>query len=191
MEQAPEIDPLAALAAGQPVATDALVPLVYDELRRLARAQLAGERAAPTLQPTALVHEAFVRLVGDTRWNSRGHFFSAAALAMRRVLVERARARDRQKRGGGRQREDADLDALAESVPPFGEVDVDLLALEEVLERLARVDERKSRVVHLRYFLGLTIEETAEALELSATTVKDEWLLARAWLKRELDGASP
>lgn len=186
MAELPPTDLLTRLAAGDPAATDALVPLLYDELRRIARAQLAHERAAPTLQPTALVHEAFVRLVGDAsaRWNSRGHFFGAAALAMRRVLVERARAHARAKRGGGRPREDAELDALAASVPLPHE---DLPELEAALDRLARADARKSRVVHLRYFLGLTIEETAEALDLSPTTVKDEWLLARAWLRRELD----
>ena len=186
MEESPQTDLLARLQAGDPAATEAMVPLLYDELRRLARAQLVRERAAPTLQPTALVHEAFVRLVGDgaARWNSRGHFFGAASLAMRRILVERARAHARLKRGGDRQREDAELDALAASLP---RVDEDLPALEEALDRLARADARKSQVVHLRYFLGLTIEETAEALELSPTTVKDEWLLARAWLRRELE----
>ena len=168
-------------------ATEALVAALYDELRRLARAQLARDRASPTLQPTALVHEAFVRLVGDVdaRWQSRGHFVGAAALAMRRILVERARARQSLKRGGGLERTEADLDALTAGLE---RADEDVLRLEDALERLARVDRRKSDVVHLRYFLDLSIDETAEALEISPTTVKAEWTFARAWLQRELGG---
>jgi RNA polymerase sigma factor (TIGR02999 family) len=178
-----------ALASGS-AATEALVAALYDELRRLARVQLGRERGSPTLQPTALVHEAFVRLVGDTdvRWQSRGHFVGAAALAMRRILVERARARRSLKRGGAVERADADLDALAAGL---ARADEDVLLLEVALERLARVDRRKSDVVHLRYFLGLSIDETAEALEISPTTVKAEWTFARAWLRRAIgDDAS-
>lgn len=180
---------LRAITSGA-VATEALVAALYDELRRLARAQLARERTSPTLQPTALVHEAFVRLIGDpdARWQSRGHFVGAAALAMRRILVERARARQSLKRGGGLQRADADLDALAASLE---RADEDVLQLESALERLARFDKRKNEVVHLRYFLGLSIEETAEALEISPTTVKTEWNFARAWLRREIGGGAP
>lgn len=176
------------LGSGDAGATAALVPLVYDELRRLARAHLSREREAATLQPTALVHEAFVRLVGDkaARWDNRQHFFGAAALAMRRILVERARARRRLKRGGGVDREDAELDAFAAGLE---HADEEVLALEDALERLSRTDPKKSEVVHLRYFLGLSIEETADALAISPTTVKAHWTFARAWLKREIENA--
>jgi RNA polymerase sigma factor (TIGR02999 family) len=164
-----------------------LVLLVYDELRRLARAHLSREGQAQSLQPTALVHEAFLRLVGepDARWNSRQHFFGAAALAMRRILVERARARRRLKRGGDVDREDLELHALAASLERS---DDEVLALEDALGLLASADPRKSEVVHLRYFLGLSIEETADALGVSPTTVKSDWTFARAWLRRTIEG---
>ena len=178
--------------AGDSAAAEELLPLVYDELRRLARARMArepGGLAAQTLQPTGLVHEAWMRLVGEdaaaSRWNGRAHFFGAAANAMRRVLVERARRRGRLKRGGAQPHvpfEDAPAVALPDAV--------DLVALDEALDRLATVDPRKARIVTLRYFAGLSIEETAAALDLSLTTVKDEWLLARAILHRELSGGS-
>lgn len=177
------------LAAGDG-ATEELVAALYDELRRLARAELSRERGSPTLQPTALVHEAFVRLVGDAgaRWQCRRHFVGAAALAMRRVLVERARARQSQKRGDGIARAEADLEALSADLERSDE---DVLELESALERLARLDRRKSDVVHLRYFLGLSVEETAESLEISPTTVKADWTFARAWLRREIRGRAP
>jgi RNA polymerase sigma factor (TIGR02999 family) len=175
---------------GDPRASQALLPLVYDELRRLAERRLAREPAGATLQATALVHEAWLRLVGDDGapgdWGSRGHFFGAAAQAMRRILVERARARRAVKRGGGAARVTLAEDAWAAPVP-----DEDLLALDEALERLSARDERKARVVLLRHFAGLTVEETAAALGVSPATVKSDWAFARAWLARELGGAAP
>ena len=157
-----------------------LLPQVYDELRRLARARLAREPDGLTLQPTALVHEAYLRLAGDgtdRRWDRRGHFFAAAAIAMRRILVERARHYRRIKHGGGQQRVELDFDspALAPSLP-------DVLAIDEALTRLEQIDRPKAQIVLLRYFAGLTVEETAAALELSPATVKNEWAFARAWL---------
>jgi RNA polymerase sigma factor (TIGR02999 family) len=178
-------------ALGDDAAADELLPLVYDELRRLARARMAREPGgldAQTLQPTGLVHEAWMRLVGEdaaaSRWSGRAHFFGAAANAMRRVLVERARRRRRLKRGGGQQQVPLQEDAAAIAMPD----PVDLVALDEALDRLAAVDARKAQIVTLRYFAGLSIEETAAALDLSLTTVKDEWMLARAILHRELSG---
>jgi RNA polymerase sigma factor (TIGR02999 family) len=157
-----------------------LLPQVYQELRRLARARLAREPDGLTLQPTALVHEAYLRLAGsgiDRRWDKRGHFFAAAAIAMRRILVERARHYRRTKHGGGQQRVELDFDspALAPALP-------DILALDEALTRLEQIDPTKAQVVLLRYFAGLTIEETAAAMKLSPATVKNEWAFARAWL---------
>lgn len=183
-EQASEV--LRVLASGEAAAAESLAPLLYDELRRLARAHLAREGEPQTLQPTALVHEAFLRLIDDpeARWRNRQHFLGASALAMRRILVDRARARRRLKRGGALRREEADLDALAGGLDRS---DDEVLALEEALDRLARSDPRKSEVVHLRYFLGLSIEETAEALGRSPSTVKTDWTFARAWLRRELE----
>lgn len=164
-----------------------LLPLLYDELRALAERRLAREAPGQTLQPTALVHEAWVRLVGehDPGWSGRAHFFGAAARAMRRILVERARARRSAKRGGGAARVTIDADALEARAP-----DDDVLDLEAALERLERRDARKARVVELRHFAGLTLEEVAVALGLSLSTVKADWAFARAWLAREL-GASP
>jgi RNA polymerase sigma factor (TIGR02999 family) len=164
-----------------------LLPQVYDELRRLARARLAREADGLTLQPTALVHEAYLRLAGDgidRRWDKRGHFFAAAAIAMRRILVERARHYRRIKHGGGQQRVELDLDspALAPALP-------DVLAIDEALTRLEQIDPPKARVVLLRYFAGLTVEETAAAMELSPATVKNEWAFARAWLHDVLRAA--
>jgi RNA polymerase sigma factor (TIGR02999 family) len=162
---------------------------MYDELRALARQQLARERPGATLQPTALVHEAWLRLCrregGDATagFEGRRHFLGSAARAMRRILVERARRRARLRHGGGRERVDGDA---ADEIAAFPEPKEDVLALSEALARLEQVDPRKSEVVHLRYFLGLTIEETAEALDLATSTVKDEWALARAWLKRAM-----
>jgi RNA polymerase sigma factor (TIGR02999 family) len=157
-----------------------LLPKVYDELRRLAKARLAREPAGLTLQPTALVHEAYLRLAGsgtDKRWDKRGHFFAAAAIAMRRILVERARHYRRIKHGGEQQRVELDNEApgLAPALP-------DVLAIDQALTRLEQIDPQKARVVLLRYFAGLTIEETADAMDLSPATVKNEWAFARAWL---------
>lgn len=175
---------LAAASAGDPKASAELLPVVYEELRRLARGQMKKEAVGQTLQPTALVHEAYMRLVGDgdVVWQNRGHFFGAAAQAMRRILVERARHRGRLKRGGGRARVELGDQAIG-SEPPA----TDLLALDDALEKLEARDKRKADVVMLRYFAGLSIEETAAALGVSPATVKNEWSFARAWLHREME----
>jgi RNA polymerase sigma factor (TIGR02999 family) len=164
----------------QPGSSADLLPQVYDELRRLARSRIAREPAGLTLQPTALVHEAYLRLAGDgsdRRWDKRGHFFAAAAIAMRRILVERARHYRRVKHGGEQQRVELDQEspALAPALP-------DVLAIDQALTRLEQIDATKARVVLLRYFAGLTIEETASTMDLSPATVKNEWAFARAWL---------
>ncbi|MFQ5489869.1 MAG: ECF-type sigma factor [Phycisphaerae bacterium] len=174
---------LAAADRGDRAASDRLLPLVYDELRKLARHRLHHEPPGQTLQATALVHEAYLRLVGDpqVRWANRRHFFGAAALAMRRIVVERARRKGRLKHGGGRQR--CDLQALDLSAEAPAE---DLTALDEALTRLENRDKRKSEVVMLRFFAGLTIEQTAEVLGISAATVKNEWSFAKAWLFHEI-----
>lgn len=177
---------LEAAHRGEAGATEELLPLVYEELRRLARGQMRGEAAGgQTLQATALVHEAYLRLVGDAdvQWQNRGHFFGAAARAMRRILVERARSRGRLKRGGDRERVEIDPGVLE------GAGATDLVGLDEALNRLEAEDARKAEVVMLRYFAGLSIEETAAAMGLSPATVKNEWTFARAWLKRELERA--
>ena len=183
---------------GDPGATDELLAVVYDELRKLAKSRIAGEAqagAGMTLQATALVHEAYLRLVTPPldspdrkapTWQGRGHFFGAAALAMRRILVERARHADRIKHGGGKQR--ADLDAQPIAAPQPEHDATDLLALDEALKKLEQMDPRKGKIVTLRYFAGLSIEETAAALDLSPATIKNEWAFARAWLHRELAG---
>jgi len=173
---------------GRADALDALMPLVYDELRRLARAYLGRERAGHTLQPTALVNEAYLRLVDQRsmRWQNRAHFFGIAAQLMRRLLVDHARAANAEKRGGGMPR--LELDAAENAVAP--ESGVDLEDLDRALDRLARIDPRQSRIVELRYFAGATNEETAEALGIAVATVKRDWTLARAWLRHELGGAS-
>jgi RNA polymerase sigma factor (TIGR02999 family) len=171
-----------------------LLPQVYDELRKLARSRIAREPAGLTLQPTALVHEAYLRLAGDgadRRWDRRGHFFGAAAIAMRRILVERARHARRIRHGGAQQR--VELDAESPAAAP--EI-ADVLAIDQALTRLEQLDPTKARVVLLRYFAGLTIEETAAAMELSPATVKNEWAFARVWLHEALrsaaaDGADP
>ncbi len=169
--------------AGDRAAVDELLPLVYDQLRRDAQNRMAGERADHTLGATALVHEAYLRLVGDRRlpWLNRAHFYAAAAEAMRRILVERARRRGRIKHGGGRQRIPLD-DVAAEA----DEKILDFMVLDEALCRMEKQDERMSRVVMLRFFAGLTIEDTAQALGISPMTVKREWACARAWLYDEL-----
>ncbi|HET6201898.1 MAG TPA: ECF-type sigma factor [Planctomycetota bacterium] len=176
---------LASAAGGDAEASSALLPLVYTELRRLARARLAREDPGQTLQPTALVHEAYLRLVGpgNVKWNSRGHFFGAAARAMRRILVERARRKGRLKHGGEARRVEWDGESIEAPSPS-----VDVLSLNEAIERLEARDKRKSEIVHLRFFAGLSIKETAAALDLSPTTVKGEWTFAKAWLRREIRG---
>jgi RNA polymerase sigma factor (TIGR02999 family) len=177
---------LDAAAAGDPKAAAELLPLVYDELRKLAAARMAEEKPDQTLQATALVHEAYLRLVGGQKqqdWNGRGHFFAAAAEAMRRILVEQVRRKGRQKRGGERQR--LSLDDL--EIPFTGPSD-ELLAVDEVLTRLAEKHPEKADLVKLRFFGGLTGEEAAQALGISPATADRYWTFARAWLFRELAG---
>jgi len=188
---------LHAVHSGDPQAAEALLPIVYDELRRLASSRMAALAPGQTLQPTALVHEAYLKLVGrqDPGWNGRGHFFGAAARAMREILVDRARRRSREKRGGGHRRVSlsdtlllaADFDGLAD----------ELLDLDGALQRLEIEHPRHAEVVLLRYFAGLGNEDAAAALGVSARTVERDWRFARAWLHRELsgeasrDGATP
>lgn len=175
---------LSALEQGDPRAPEQLLPLVYDELRKLAAAKLAQEKPGQTLQATALVHEAYVRLVDGARlpsWNGRGHFFAAAAEAMRRILVEQARRKKSTKGGGQRQRVEIDAEQLA---APNREID--LLALDDALRKLAGVDPRKADVVKLRFFAGLTIREAAAALEIAESTADADWAYAKAWLRLEL-----
>ena len=166
-----------------PGAANQLLPLVYEELRRLAQKQMANEPPGQTIQATALVHEAYLRLVGDPklRWESRAHFFAAAARAMRQILLDRARRRRAIKHGGDRARMSLDQIELAYDPTTLDEAE-QLVALDEALDGLEGVDTRKAQIVMLRYFAGLTIQETAKALNLSRTTVKDEWQFARAWL---------
>jgi RNA polymerase sigma factor (TIGR02999 family) len=175
---------LAAAEAGEPHAAAELLPLVYDELRKLAAARLADENPGQTLQPTALVHEAYIRLVGTAAgrdWNGRGHFFAAAAEAMRRILVDVARRKLADKRGANPQRHA--LDGL--STP---ERDEELIALDDALRKLAAIEPQKARLVELRYFAGLTGEQAAEALGISPTTADRYWAYARAWLQAEVRG---
>jgi RNA polymerase sigma factor (TIGR02999 family) len=174
---------LLAWSDGDEAALERLMPLVYAELRRVARRYMGRERTGHTLQTTALINEAYLRLV-DTRgirWQNRAHFFAVSARAMRRVLVDFARARHNLKRGGG-----AHPVSLEEAVVPAAERSADLLALDEALERLAALSPRQGQVVELRYFGGLTEEEAAKVLRVSSRTVRHDWRLARAWLYREL-----
>jgi RNA polymerase sigma factor (TIGR02999 family) len=166
---------------GDPHAAERLLPLVYDELRELAAQRLAHEKPGQTLQATALVHEAYLRLVGDQHFDDRGHFFAAAAEAMRRIMVETARRKKRAKRGGGRERVEIELADLPTRLPPD-----DLLALDEALGRLEQLDPVKARLVTLRYFAGMTIEQAAAALNISRVTAHRYWTFARAWLHREI-----
>ena len=180
---------LKAIEQGEPAAAEQLLPLVYDELRRLAAQQLAQEKAGQTLQPTALVHEAYLRLVGPGQgphWDGRGHFFAAAALAMRRILVENARRKRRLKRGRGHVRQELDEAHLAAP-----EVREDILALDEALGKLAATDPAAAELVQLRYFAGLSIPEAAAALGTSPRTADRLWAYARTWLFQELRGAGP
>jgi RNA polymerase sigma factor (TIGR02999 family) len=171
-----------------PGSSSELLPVVYDELRRLARSRISREPEGLTLQPTALVHEAYLRLAGDGKdrhWDGRGHFFAAAAIAMRRILVERARHYKRVKHGGTQKRVELDTDAPALHVDP-----AEVLGVDRALTELEGIDPRKAQVVSLRYFAGLTVEETAVAMGLSAATVKNDWMFARAWLHQALKGRS-
>jgi RNA polymerase sigma factor (TIGR02999 family) len=188
---------LSQIEQGDPHATEKLLPLVYDELRKLAAAKLAQEKPGQTLQATALVHEAYLRLVrgehshpsplpaGEREmqpWDSRGHFFAAAAEAMRRILVEQARRKRREKHGGELVRRDADLDL---AVSASANDPLLLLAVHEALDRLAERSPRKAELVKLRYFLGCTIAEAAQVLGIAAATAEEDWTYARAWLRRE------
>jgi len=174
---------LNAIEQGDTQATDELLPLVYEELRVLAAQKLSHEPAGQTLQATALVHEAYLRLVGDQShsWQGRGHFFAAAAEAMRRILVENARRKGRLKRGAGRRRMDLEAVSVAIETPAD-----DLLALDEAFTRLVAEDPEVAEVVKLSYFGGLTLEETAEVLGISRRTVQRYWAFARAWLYDEM-----
>ncbi len=171
---------------GNKSALDELLPLVYAELRRLADSQLRNERPGHTLQSTALVHEAYLRLVGqkDAQWQNRAHFFAVAARVIRRILVDHARARSAAKRGLGVAKLSLDEALLVEDKREW-----ELVALDDALNRLAELDEQQSRVVELRFFTGLSVVETAEALGISAATVKRDWATARAWLMREVERA--
>jgi RNA polymerase sigma factor (TIGR02999 family) len=170
-------------AAGDHAALDELLPVVYQELQRIAARQLRRESPGHTLQTTGLVHEAYLRLVDqrDARWQNRAQFFGVAAQAMRRVLIDYARGKKAAKRGG-----DAVRVTLEDASAPAEQPDVDLLGLDEALTRLAALDPQQAKVVELRYFTGLGIEETAQVLGISPATVKREWAMARAWLRREL-----
>ncbi len=176
---------LSAIERGDSNAAEALLPLVYDELRKLAAHRLSHEDPGQTLQPTALVHEAYLRLLGESPepcWESRGHFFAAAAQAMRRILVERARRRRRSKHGGGRSRVDLDTADTVEDAP--GE---DLVALDAALDKLALEDPLKAKLVNLRFFAGLTMPEIAQVMDISLATAERRWAYARAWLYIELN----
>src|SRR5262245_20130896 len=177
---------LSAIEQGEPHAAEQLLPLVYDELRRLATLRLAGEGPGHTLQPTALVHEAYIKLVGpdpQQPWNGRVHFFAACAEAMRRILIDHARRKHRARRGGGMKCVELDdIEAVAESGAD------DLLALDEALTRLAAADPRRAELVRLRYFAGLTLEEAAEHLGISRATAARHWAFARAWLYDAMTG---
>jgi len=174
---------LNAIEQGQTQATDELLPLVYEELRSLAAQRLSQELPGQTLQATALVHEAYLRLLGPEvqTWKSRGHFFGAAAEAMRRILVDNARRKQRLKRGGNHQRVDMDDVQLGAEGPSE-----DMIALDEALSKLAEMDKAKAELVKLRYFAGLTVDQAAEALGFSKTTAKEHWRFARAWLFRQM-----
>jgi RNA polymerase sigma factor (TIGR02999 family) len=174
---------LADWSNGDRQALEKLTPLVYDELRRLAGRYLRNERPGHTLQSTALVHEAYMKLVGQTsvRWQNRAHFFGIAAQMIRRILVDYARGRRAGKRGSG-----AEKLSLDEAIALPGSPDLDLIALDDALDGLAKMDPRQSRLVELRFFAGLTLEETAEVMQMSIATAKRDWVSAKAWLSREI-----
>jgi RNA polymerase sigma factor (TIGR02999 family) len=181
-------DLLNAWRGGDRAAFDRLVPVVYEELRRQASRYLRRERPGQTLQTTDLIHEAYIRLIDqkNARWQNRAQFFGIAAQLMRRILVDHARARHRAKRGGGDIRV-----SLNEGMAIAKSRDVNLIVLDEALNRLAEIDLERSKVVELRFFAGLSVEETAEALGVSPRTVKRSWRFAKAWLRREISGAGP
>jgi RNA polymerase sigma factor (TIGR02999 family) len=177
---------LSAVGQGDPHAAEQLLPLVYEELRRLAAQRMAQEAPGQTLQPTALVHEAYLRLVGSDQaphWDSRGHFFAAAAEAMQRILVDNARRKRRIKHGGQLERVEIELADMPTRMPPE-----ELLALDEALERLKRQDPIKAKLVTLRYFAGMTIEQAATVLGISRVTAHRYWTYARAWLHQQIRG---
>ncbi len=188
---------LARAQSGDRQATNELFPVVYEELRQIASGFMANERAGHTLQPTALVNEAYMRLVGPTEvtWENRAHFFGAAARAIRRILTDHARAKGSLKRGGNFSRQNLDeiADSFASREPISGEdtsvEGIDLVELDAALTRLAEIDEQKARVVELRFFAGLTSEQAAAALGVSLSTVARDWQFARLWLHRELENA--
>ncbi len=176
---------LSAIDQGDPLAAEKLLPLVYEELRKLAVHRMARETPGHTLQATALVHEAYIRLVGRApgeRWHNSGHFFAAAAEAMRRILVERARQKRRGKRGGNVPRQKVAVDDLA---APDNRDPLDLLAVHELLEKLAAKSPRKAELVKLRYFLGCTMPEAAQALGIAQSTAEEDWTYAKAWMRRQ------
>jgi RNA polymerase sigma factor (TIGR02999 family) len=179
---------LSAVGRNEPGAAEKLLPLVYDELRRLAAARMARESPGQTLQATAVVHEAYMRLVDQDQaqhWNSRGHFFGAAAEAMRRILVERARHKQTVKAGGDLHRQE-----LPEIAAPAASSELDLLALDEALSKFEILDPRRARLVKLRFFAGLTIEEAAESMGISTSTADNDWAYARCWLRLAMEGTS-
>ena len=179
---------LEAIERGDPKAADDLLPLVYEELRKLAAQKMAHEAAGHTLQPTALVHEAWLRLVGSghQKWNSRGHFFSAAAEAMRRILIEAARRKSSQRRGGGLERVDLDDSQLLLERPAD-----EILAVDEALDKLAEEDPLAAELVKLRYFMGMALPEAAQALGISPRTADRLWAYARTWLRLEIESGEP
>ena len=175
---------LNAVEAGDRQAAADLLPLVYDELRKLAAAQLAHEKPGQTLQATALVHEAYLRLVGDQQFDHRGHFFAAAAEAIRRILVEKARRKQRMRHGGELQQHPLDGNEPAIASPVDA---IDLLTLNEALDRLEATAPRKAQLVKLRYFVGFTLPEVAKMLGISQSTAEADWTYAKTWLKREME----
>ena len=176
---------LNAIEAGEPHAADRLLPLVYEELRKLAAQRLVHEKPGQTLQATALVHEAYLRLVDgnqDQHWNGRGHFFAAAAEAMRRILIDKARHKQTLKAGGGRPHQE-----LGEIAAPDDEPGIDLIALDEALQKLEKQDERRAKLVKLRFFARLTIEQAAQVLGIATSTAQNDWAYARYWLRLEIE----
>ncbi len=174
---------LSAIEQGDSRAAEQLLPLIYEELRKLAAQRLAQEKPGQTLEATALVHEAYLRLVGDQHFDNRGHFFAAAAEAMRRILIEAARRKGRQKRGGERQRVDLDsADLVCQSAPD------ELLIINDAIDKLAADDPEAAQLVKLRYFAGLSVEDAAELAGISRSTAYEHWAFARAWLHHELYG---
>ena len=183
----PVTDLLARWSEGDMAARDALVPLVYEQLRRIARKCLVSQRSDHTLQPTALVHEAYLRIAkgSSLQWQNRAHFFAVAAQMMRQILVDHARRASAGKRGGG-----AITLVLDEDVPAQAQNNLDLIALDTAMKRLAALDERQCKIVELRFFGGLSIEETAHVMEISPATAKREWATARVWLHREIGSSA-